>query len=31
MRKTAKGVPVYNSAQMVALAETGRPYALIDV
>lgn len=29
--KTPKGVPVYNCAQMVALAETGRPYALIDV
>lgn len=29
--KTPKGVPVYNCAQMVALAATGRPYALIEV
>ncbi|QGZ94322.1 metallophosphoesterase family protein [Terricaulis silvestris] len=29
--KTPKGTPVYNCAQMVALAATGRPYALIEV
>lgn len=29
--KTPKGIPVYNCAQMVALAATGRPYALIEV
>ena len=29
--KTPGGVPVYNCAQMVALAATGRPYALIEV
>lgn len=28
---TPKGTPVYNCAQMVALAATGRPYALIEV
>jgi Icc-related predicted phosphoesterase len=29
--KTPKGTPVYNCAQMVALAATGRPYALFEV
>lgn len=29
--ETPNGVPVYNCAQMVALKETGRPYALIEV
>lgn len=29
--KTPKGVPVFNCAQMVALAATGRPYALFEV
>jgi Icc-related predicted phosphoesterase len=29
--KTPRGIPVYNCAQMVALAATGRPYALIEV
>jgi Icc-related predicted phosphoesterase len=28
---TPKGVPVFNCAQMVALAATGRPYALFEV
>jgi Icc-related predicted phosphoesterase len=28
---TPRGVPVYNCAQMVALAATGRPYTLIEV
>ena len=28
---TPKGVPVYNCAQFVVQAETGRPYALIDI
>lgn len=29
--KTPRGVPVYNCAQMVALAATGRPYTLFEV
>ncbi len=29
--ETPRGVPVYNCAQMVALAATGRPYTLIEV
>jgi Icc-related predicted phosphoesterase len=29
--KTPGGIPVYNCAQMVALAATGRPYALFEV
>ncbi|HYF22895.1 MAG TPA: metallophosphoesterase [Caulobacteraceae bacterium] len=29
--RTPKGTPVYNCAQMVVLAECGRPYALIEV
>jgi Icc-related predicted phosphoesterase len=29
--KTPGGVPVYNCAQMVALAATGRPYALFEI
>lgn len=29
--ETPGGVPVYNCAQMVALKETGRPYALFEV
>jgi hypothetical protein len=29
--KTPKGVPVYDCAQTVALAATGRPYALFEV
>lgn len=28
---TPKGVPVFNCAQMVALAATGRPYALFEI
>lgn len=31
MGRTAKGVPVYNCAQMVVMAACGRPFALIDV
>jgi 3',5'-cyclic-AMP phosphodiesterase len=29
--KTPKGIPVFNCAQMVTMAETGRPYALFEV
>jgi len=29
--RTPRGVPVYNCAQMVVMAECGRPYALIEV
>ena len=29
--RTPRGVPVYNCAQMVVMAERGRPYALIDL
>lgn len=29
--KTPRGVPVYNCAQMVALAATGRPYTLFEI
>jgi Icc-related predicted phosphoesterase len=29
--RTPRGVPVYNCAQMVAMAETGRPFAVIEV
>jgi Icc-related predicted phosphoesterase len=29
--RTARGVPVYNCAQMVVSAECGRPYALIEM
>jgi Icc-related predicted phosphoesterase len=29
--RTPKGVPVYNCAQMVTMAETGRPFALFEV
>jgi len=29
--RTPRGVPVYNCAQMVAMAEHGRPYVLIEV
>jgi Icc-related predicted phosphoesterase len=29
--RTPKGVPVYNCAHMVTMAETGRPFALIEV
>jgi Icc-related predicted phosphoesterase len=29
--RTAKGVPVYNCAQMVAMAAVGRPFAVIEV
>lgn len=28
---TPRGVPVYNAAQMVALAATGRPYTLVEI
>jgi Icc-related predicted phosphoesterase len=28
---TPRGIPVYNCAQMVVAAETGRPYAIIEV
>lgn len=29
--KTPRGVPVYNCAQMVAMAATGRPYTLLEI
>jgi Icc-related predicted phosphoesterase len=29
--RTPRGVPVYNSAHMVTMAETGRPFTLIEV
>jgi hypothetical protein len=29
--RTPKGVPVYNCARMVTMAETGRPFALFEV
>jgi hypothetical protein len=29
--ETPKGIPVYNCAQFVVSAETGRPYAMIEV
>lgn len=29
--KTPRGVPVYNCAQMVVMAATGRPYTLIEI
>jgi Icc-related predicted phosphoesterase len=29
--KTPRGVPVYNCAQMVAMAATGRPYTLVEI